>query len=96
MRIGARSTLRLFAATLVIAVTALWVAHAVTPHPPAQQGPCVACQILSAPAVLSLPAASFVALEPLPFVPVRRGDAPVASPLRDLRPLRAPPGSALA
>ena len=95
MRRSGSSHLRFPAAAFLAAVMMLSVLHGILPHRP-EQGPCVACQTLSAPALVPIPQASGLPLEPRPFIATPRGDEPMESFAPPLQPLRAPPLSTAA
>ena len=95
MRNGGSSNLRFLAAAILAAVMMLSVLHGLVPHPQ-EQGPCIACQTLTAPALMPLAESPGLALEPRRFFPIRRGDAPIEPYAPVLRPLRAPPLSTAA
>jgi len=87
--------LKFFAATALVLVAALAVLHGCVPHDTAQ-GTCVACQTLSAPALVPIAEAPGLPAEWQPFLSIPGGDDPIASSAPRLRPLRAPPLSTAA
>jgi hypothetical protein len=84
------SLLKFFAATALVLAMTLMVLHGCVPHDSAQ-GTCVACQTLSAPALMPLAEAPGLPAEWRAFLAIPRSDGPIASSAPRLRPLRAPP-----
>jgi hypothetical protein len=90
MSIRGSSLLKFFAATTLVLAMTLAVLHGCVPHDSAQ-GTCVACQTLSAPAVMPLAEAPGLPIEWQAIHAVPGSDQPIASSAPRLRPLRAPP-----
>lgn len=84
------SQLRWITASILAGMMILSALHAAAPHHRGQ-GPCVACQTLTAPALVPLAEAPGRPPEPQRLDPVFRSDAPPDSSAPRLRPLRAPP-----
>lgn len=84
------SLLKLFAATALVLAMALVVLHGCVPHDSAQ-GTCVACQSLSAPALIPMAEAPGLPAEWKPFLAIPVSENLIASSAPRLRPLRAPP-----
>jgi len=84
------SVLKLFAATALVLAMTLAVMHGCVPHDSAR-GTCVACQTLSAPALMPLAELPGFPAEWRAYLALPGGDNPIASSAPRLRPLRAPP-----
>jgi len=89
-QIGSPSHVWSITATVLAGLMSLSALHAAAPHQ-LGQGPCVACQTLTAPALVPLADAPGRPPEPQSFIAVVRGEAPLEACALRLRPLRAPP-----
>jgi len=94
-QIGRPSQFHWIAAAILAGMMILSALHAAAPHQRGQ-GPCVACQTLTAPALLPPAEAPGRPPEPQRLDSVVRSDAPPDSSAPRLRPLRAPPRKSLA
>lgn len=93
--IGSSSVLRSITAAFLAGLMVLSALHAAAPHH-RSSGPCVACQSLSAPALVPSPDVPGHPPAPRRLDVASRRDVPFDSSAPRLRPLRAPPRMTLA